>query len=155
MDSAIAHLNKIFRARNDNALAQDLTPNTIGPRRIRTDGYANGGHGTIIFCIKCYNGLSAIGREPTIELTSYIGTSYLDGMRLNDYGHLFAGWRAPALGMILIGEHLSHPPRMYYLIQCLCSFVQFCGIALLEALRIEPSALAPPVAEPQGSRFMQ
>ena len=88
MDSAIAHLNKIFRAHSDNTPAQDLTPTTIDPRRIRTaaDGHTNGGHGAIVFCIKCHNGLSAIGREPTIEMTSCVEASYLDGMRLTTTG---------------------------------------------------------------------
>ena len=32
--------------------------------------------------------------------------------------------------MILIGEHLSHPPCMYYLIRCLCFYVQFRELSL-------------------------
>ena len=130
------HLEEIFGARRNTLAGGGILASKIGSRQIITDGHLNGAHGAIVFCVECKNELSGITSEPSVELVSYVASSFKEG--LQKHPALFEGWRAPALGMIQIGGWTQHTLRLHPLTQHSGSYVQFYGIVMIVQMRAVP-----------------
>ena len=97
-------LEDIFSARSDSDVRRgNISTSKIRSHLIISDGHVKGAHGAIIFCVECKNEISGISCEPSVELVSYVASSFKEELNM-EHQDLFHGWRVPALGMIQIGE---------------------------------------------------
>ena len=97
----LEHLERIFSIPSGS-----IGSTKIPGSQVISDGYVNGIHGAMVFCIECKNELSTASCEPTAQLVSYIATSFKS--RVDDHPELFQRWRVPALGVTHIDESAPH-----------------------------------------------
>ena len=75
-----------------------------------TDASYDGAHGAMIFCMECKKELSLASCEPVPQLVAYIAASIKSQMASGGRtADLFEKWRAPALGVMLVGEFALDP----------------------------------------------
>lgn len=99
------YLEQIFNAHEDSTPV-GIAASRIGASNMTSDGHIRGEHGAIVFCAECKNELTGISSEPSVELVSYIASSFKEQLGKQKYVPLFDGWRVPALGMTQIGEQI-------------------------------------------------
>lgn len=102
-------LERIFRTSGDLLALGEVHPSRIGSTGIISQGQLEGRHGAMVFCLVCKNEMTSISSHPSAELVSYIAHSFKEQLN-GDHRALFHGWRAPALGMIQIGEWFTNRP---------------------------------------------